>query len=563
MPCHGLGICHSPLPNSDYWFLDQLVAGSPVYNIARAFRLHGPLDLPALIQSIDEIVRRHEVLRTTFAVVDDQPVQVIVPSLTVRVPVVELWDLPALERESEAQRLAVEEAQRPFDLARGPLIRSTLLQLGQEEHILLLTMHHIVSDGWSANILYREIATLYEAFTARQPSPLPELPIQYADFALWQRQWLQGAVLEKHLAYWKEQLRGSPPLLDLPTDRPRPTQQTFRGALCPLHVSAALTRALTALSQQAGATLFMTLLAAFKTFLARYTAQADIVVGSPIANRTRVKLEPLIGCFVNTLVLRTDLSGNPGFWDVLRRVQHTAVEAYAHQDLPFERLVEELRPERTLSHAPLFQVMFAFQNTAPPILRLAHLTVTPFDVAPCTAKFDLTLYMVEEAERLTAMLNYNADLFDAATISRMLRHFQTLLEGIVANPAQRLSDVPLLTTAERQQLLGAWHDSTLADPQEQCLQQLFEAQVARTPDALAVTFGEVSWTYAQLNARANQLAHYLCQRGVGPEVPVAICVERSLDMLVGVLGILKAGGAYVPMDPASPQARLAYILEVT
>jgi Condensation domain/TubC N-terminal docking domain len=333
------------------WFLDQLVAGSPVYNIARAFRLHGPLDLPALIQSIDEIVRCHEVLRTTFAVVDEQPVQVIVPSLTVRVPVVELWDLPALERESEAQRLAVEEAQRPFDLAREPLIRSTLLQLGQEEHILLLTMHHIVSDGWSANILYREIATLYEAFTARQPSPLPELPIQYADFALWQRQWLQGAVLEKHLAYWKEQLRGSPPLLDLPTDHPRPTQQTFRGALRPLHLSAALTRALTALSQQAGATLFMTLLAAFKILLARYTAQADIVVGTPIAHRTRVELEPLIGCFVNTLVLRTDLSGNPGFWDVLRRVQHTAVEAYAHQDLPFERLVEELRPERTLSHA--------------------------------------------------------------------------------------------------------------------------------------------------------------------------------------------------------------------
>jgi amino acid adenylation domain-containing protein len=543
------------------WFLEQLEPGSPVYNIPAVLRLTGALDVQALEQSLNEIVRRHESLRTTFSVVEGEPVQVVVPALTLALPVVALEEFLPDEREAQAMQLATEEAQRPFDLAQGPLLQAALLRLDRENHILLLTMHHIVSDGWSRTVFFRELSTLYEAFYTGEPSPLPDLPIQYADFAVWQREWLPGEVLETQLSYWRQQLAGSPSVLNLPTDRPRPAVQSYRGARQSVMLPSALSESLRALSSQEGATLFTTLLAAFKVLLHRYTGEKDILVGTPIANRNRLEIENLIGFFVNTLVLRSDLSANPTFRELLSQAREICLEAYAHQDLPFEKLVRELQPERNLSHAPLFQVMFALQNVPRQTLELPGLTVNRLEVDSGTAKFDLALSIVEEAEGLRAVCEYNTDLFDATTIERMMGHYQTLLEGIVANPDQRVSLLPLLTEAERHQMLVEWNDTQVDYPEELCIHQLFEAQVERTPDAVAVVFEDQQLTYRELNTRANQLAHYLKERGVGPEVLVGICVERSLEMVVGLLGILKGGGAYVPLDPTYPEERLAYMLE--
>jgi amino acid adenylation domain-containing protein len=543
------------------WFLDQLDPGSPTYNVPIAFRVAGPLDKAVLEQSFNEIVRRHEALRTTFPAVDGEPIQVISPVLTVPVPVVDCRELPESEREAEVQRLANGEARRPFDLAQGPLLRTTLLRLGEEEHVLLLTMHHIVSDGWSAGILIRELAVLYEAFAAGKSSPLSEPPVQYADFARWQRQWLQGEVLDAQLAYWKQQLDGALSVLELPADRPRPAIQSFRGARQSLTVPQDLSESLKALSLQVGGTLFMTLLASFQTLLQRYTGQDDIIVGTPIANRDRAEIEGLIGCFANTLVLRTDLSGNPGFRDLLSRVRDVTLGAQDHQNLPFEKLVEELQPARDLSRTPLFQVMFGFQNTPMQSLQFAGLTLSPLEVYNGMAKFNLTLYMWEDQDGLTGTAEYNIDLFEAATITRMLRHFQRLLESVVANPDRCLSDLSLLPEAERRQLLVEWNNPQAHYPRDRCLHQLFETQVECSPDAVALVFEDQQLTYEELNARSNQLAHYLRNRGVGPQVLVGICLERSLQMVVGILGVLKAGGAYVPLDPASPEERLACILE--
>jgi amino acid adenylation domain-containing protein len=545
------------------WFLEQLEPGSPFYNQPAAVRLTGALNLAVLEQSFNEIVRRHEILRTTFFMVEGQPVQAIAPTLTLTLPVVDLQELPEVARREEVRRIVAEEARQPFNLAEGPLLRGTLLQLGEAEHILLFTTHHIICDGWSRGVLIRELAALYEVFSSGKPSPLPELPIQYADFAVWQRQWLQGEVLEAQLTYWKQQLAGSPPVLELPTDRPRPLVQTFQGATQSLMLPKDLTEALKDLSQQEDATLFMTLLAAFKTLLYRYTGQEDILVGTPIANRNRSEIERLIGFFVNTLVMRTDLGETPSFRELLSRVRKVALEAYARQDLPFEYLVDELQLERDLSHAPLFQVMFVFGNTPMSALELPGLTMSLLETDSGTAKFDLTLSMREIEQGLIGDLEYNTDLFDKSTIARMLTHFQTLLEGVVANPDQRLADLPLLTEAERQQLLVEWNDTQADYPSEVCLHQLFEAQVERSPDAIAVVFEDQQLTYRELNAKANQLAHHLQALGVGSEVLVGICVERSLEMVVGLLGILKAGGAYVPLDPNHPKERLAFILRDT
>ena len=545
------------------WFLDQLEPGNSVYNIPAAMCLRGALNGAALEQSLNEIVRRHEALRTTFSVMEGQPVQVIAPGLALTLPVVDLGNLLETEREAEAQRLTIEEAQRPFDLAQGPLLRTTLLRLDKEEHILLLTMHHIVSDGWSMGVLFRELSALYEAFSAGKPSPLPELPIQYADFAVWQRQWLQGETLEAQLAYWKKQLDGVCPVLELPTDRPRPAVQTFRGARQSMVLSKSLTEAVKALSHQEGTTLFMTLLAAFQTLLYRYTGQDDIIVGSPIANRNRSEIEGLIGFFVNTLVLRTDLSDNPTFRELLGRVREVALGAYAHQDLPFEKLVEALHPERDLSRNPMFQVMFILQNTPMATLELGGLTLNQLNVDWGIAMFDLTLSMRATEQGLMGFLEYNTDLFNAATISRMLDHFQTLLEGIVANPDQPIATLRLLTEAEWYQLLVEWNDTKVDYLEDLCIHQLFEAQVERTSDATVVIFGDKQLTYRELNTKANQLAHYLRKCGVGPEVLVGIYVERSPEMVIGVLGILKAGGAYVPLDPSYPKERLVFMLEDT
>jgi len=542
------------------WFLDQLDPGSPAYNRPSSIRLTGQLNVAALEKSLNEIVRRHEVLRTHFPMINGTAIQVIASNLILRLSVTDLSDWP--DRETEAQRLAASEAQRGFDLAQGPLIRAGLLRLNQEVHVLLLTMHHIVFDGWSMGVLLRELAALYEAFGTGKPSSLAKLPVQYVDFAHWQRQWLQGETLNTQLYYWKQKLADIT-VLNLPTVRPRPAVQTFQGGRQSLVLSKGLSDSLKALSQRENVTLFMTLLAAFQTLLHRYTGQDDIIVGSPIAGRHLVETEKLIGVFINTLVLRTDLSGNPTFQTLLARVRETALGAYAHQTLPFEKLVEEIQPERDLSRTPLFQVLFQLRNIPNETVEVQELRMDEFEFDTGVTRLDLALDMVDKPEGLSCVLMYNVVLFDGDTIRRMAGHFQTLLEGIVASPNQKLSELPLLTEVEQHKLLVEWNNTQREYPQDTCIHQLFEAQVERTPDAVAVRLEDRQLTYGELNNRANQLAHYLQSLGVKPEVLVGICVERSLEMVIGLLGILKAGGAYLPLDPAYPAARLAFMLEDT
>ncbi|MDZ7268843.1 MAG: amino acid adenylation domain-containing protein [candidate division KSB1 bacterium] len=542
------------------WFLDQLNPGSAFYNIAYAIHLQGGLDTAALSASLNEIIRRHEILRTTFDRRNGQPVQIIADTRSLELPVIDLQQLDANSRRAEAERLAAAEAGQPYDLARGPLLRATLLRLQPAEHLLLLGMHHIIADGWSMAVLIREMSALYTAFRSGRPSPLPPLRIQYADFALWQRDRLQGTTLENLLAYWKQRLGPTPPVLELPTDRPRPAVQSFNGATLRFELPQLLHEQLKDLCQQQGVTLFMCLLAAFKVLLCRYSGQQDICVGTPVANRNRAETEELIGFFVNTLALRSDLSGDPTFSEVLQRVRETALGAFEHQDLPFERLVEELQPERDMSRSPLFQVMFTFQNAAFPDLQLPGLRINVQEVDSHTVKFDLLLSM-EENNGLRGKLEYATDLFDAATMQRLLGHFRTLLEGIVANPGARLSQLPLLTADERRQLLVEWQpDQPVAESMPPIHHRIAE-QAARTPDAIAVVCGERQLSYAELNRRANQLAHLLRKSGVGPEVIVGLYLERSPEAVIGLLGILKAGGVYLPLDPAYPRDRLTFMLK--
>jgi amino acid adenylation domain-containing protein len=443
------------------------------------------------------------------------------------------------------------------------MLRALLLRLREEEHVLLLTMHHIASDGWSMSILFRELASLYESFLTGKPSALPDLAIQYQDYARWQRQWLQGDILEKQLAYWKQQLRGAPALLELPTDRPRPAVQSFQGARHVLSFPNALLESLKALSRQERATLYMIMLAAFQALLHRYSGQDTIVVGSPIAGRNYKETEDLIGFFVNTLVLKTDLTGNPTFKELIARVRAAAIGAYEHQDLPFEKLVEELHPDRNLGASPLFQVALAFQNVPNPVAELQGLRLIPLELHGRTSKFDLTLYLTEQAGTLEAGVEYNVDLFDQATIERMLAHYQRMLKSIVADPNCRVSELAMLTEREEHQLLIEWNDTRRDHPANHCIHQLFEQQAENAPNAIAVTFVNERLTYGELNRRANRLAHHLKKLGVGPDVLVGICADRSLEMVVGLLGILKAGGAYVPFDPGYPQERLKFMIEDT
>ena len=543
------------------WFLDQLQPNSSLYNIPLALRLTGFLEVAALEQSLEEIIHRHEALRTNFITINGQPTQIIQTVRNWKLSVIELQHLPRFEQETSAQELAITQAIQPFDLASGSLLRATLVVLSETEHILLICMHHIVSDEWSMGVFIQELATFYNAYAQGQPANAAPLPIQYADFAIWQRQWLVGEVLQSQLSYWKQQLKDAPALLSLPTDRPRPAVQKFVGAYQEFALSVELTQGLMQLSQQQGVTLFMTLLAGFDTLLYRYTGQSDILVGTPIANRNHSEIEGLIGFFVNTLVMRTDLSADPSFSSLLVRVREMALSAYAHQDLPFEMLVEALQPQRNLSHTPLFQVAFVFQNAPNSQVELTGLTVSPLVVESTTAKFDLTLAMENTGTGLVGVWEYNTDLFDSSTIERMASHFVTLLEGIVANPFERISQLPLLTAVEQQQLLIEWNDTQVDYPQDKCIHQLFEEQCLRTPDAVAVVFEEQQLTYDELNCRANQLAEYLRSLGVSADVLVGLCVERSLEMIVGLLAILKAGGAYVPLDPEYPQERLSFILE--
>jgi amino acid adenylation domain-containing protein len=556
------------------WFLDQWAPGNPVYHLPGILHIEGPLDVAALQRSLQEIVRRHEILRTSFITIADQPLQLIHPHGALSLQVADLQGRAVDAQDALVQELARAEACRPFDLSQGPLLRVTVLRLGQQRHVLLLTTHHIVADGWSFGVFWRELAAFYAAAVGGTAAQLPNLPFQYGDYARWQRQWLDGPIREVQLAYWRRQLAGAPPLLTLPTDRARPSVATSAGARVATTLPASLVEGLRALSRQEGATLFMTLLAGWQALLARYSGQDDIVVGTPIAGRTRVELEALIGCFVNTLALRTDLSGNPSVRELIRRVRDVCVGAYAHQDLPFEVLVEALRPERVLSHTPLFQVLFALQNAPMPALELAGLTLTPEAGATDTAKFDLALDLTETPAGLSGYLEYSTDLFEAATVARMAGHFQTLLEGMLADPERPIAALPLLTGVERQQLLVEWNATQAPYQRDRCIHELFESQAAATPDALAVSFEQRSTagaqqatgaikrlTYAELNARANQLAHYLRAHGVGPEIGVGVCLERSVELVVALLGILKAGGAYVPLDPAYPEERLAFMVQ--
>jgi amino acid adenylation domain-containing protein len=544
------------------WFLDQFEPGSPFYNIPAAVRLEGRPDAAALARALSLVARRHESLRTTFASLAGRPVQLVHPPSAAELPVSDLRRLAPAEARAAAERLAAEEARRPFDLSRGPLLRARLLLLPGGGGALLLTMHHIVSDGWSMGLLFRELGEAYESERRGRPLRLPELPVQYADFAQWQRRRLAGPALSRLLSYWRGRLSGAPPLLELPADRPRPPAQGFRGATRLFSLGAGTSAALKALAQREGVTLFMALLAAFKALLYRYTGRADLVVGTPIAGRDRRETEGLIGFFVNTLVLRTDLSGDPSFRRLLARVREVTLGAYEHQELPFERLVEELQPERSLSHNPLFQVLFSLQNT--PTLRdagsqssLESLQNTP---QLGVSRFDLALFTEEVEDGIIAGFEYSTDLFEAATIDRMVGHFQTLVEAAVADPDRRLSELPLLNEAERRQLLREWNATEAEYPAHACVHQLFEEQAERTPEAAAVVMRDRSWTYREVNERANRIAHYLRGRGVGPDVCVGICLERSPNLVAAMLGVLKAGGAYVPLDPAYPAERLAFIV---
>ena len=550
-------------------FLYQLTPDNPFYNVPAAIRLTGTLNQNALERSFQEIVRRHAALRTTFTTVDGQRVQVIEPDVKVKLSVVNLLSVATSDRERISQQLTTAEAQRPFNLTTDPLLRVTLLQFDSTESILLLTMHHIVADGWSLGILIRELACFYTAFVEKQTPVLPRLPIQYTDFACWQRNWLQG-VLEEQLTYWRRQLRDLP-VLNLKSDRPHPAIQTYRGATEALQISPTLTQALVVLSQQSGTSLFMTLLAAFQTLLYRYTGQEDIAVGSPIANRHRSELEGLIGFFVNSLVMRSDLSGNPTFRKLLSRVRDVALDAYKHQDLPFEKLVEELDPERDLNRNPLFQVAFALQNAPMQPLKLPGLMLEPAPLEVGSTRFDLEVHLWEPAhglqslwqsqEGLSGFISYSTDLFDKGRIKHLVGHFQTLLAGIVANPDARLSDLPLLTDAEYQHFVE-WN-LTHTECTARCFHQIFEAQVHDTPEALAIVSDMGSLTYKELNQQAESLAQTLRQMGVQADSLVGLCVDRSADMVIGILGILKAGGAYVPLDPNYPSDRLHFMLTDT
>jgi len=542
------------------WFIHQLDPRSSAYNMPFGLRLRGALDVGALRRSLAEVVRRHEALRTVTVDRGGGPVQVVLPHARVPFAVLDLTGLPGASRGAEAARRVAEEGRLPFDLARGPLLRVLLVRLGKEEWTLGFTMHHVVSDGWSMGVLVREVSELYAATCEGRDSVLPEPPVQYADFAVWQRAWLSGPRLEAQLRYWREKLEGAPPLLDLPVDRPRGSALGVAETGKPFVLSPAATRGLRSLGRREGATLFMTLLAGWQALLWRYSGQDDLVVGTATANRTRAEVEGLIGFFVNSLALRGDLSGDPTFRELLARVRETTLGAYAHQDLPFERLVEELAPERSLAHNPLFQVMFALQNMEVGPLALGDVEMEPLDRGGLGAKFDLRVSLTEVGDRVEGEIVYRADLFEDSTVERMAEAFRLLLEGAVAEPDRRLGALPLLEAAERERVVARWSGTGVGASPEDCVHERFAAQAARTPGAVALVHAGRTLTYAELDRRANRLAHRLVHRGVGPDVRVAICAERSPEMVVGLLAILKAGGAYVPLDSAFPPERLAYML---
>ncbi|MDF5731946.1 MAG: amino acid adenylation domain-containing protein, partial [Rhizonema sp. PD38] len=560
------------------YFIEQLTPSMSAYQFQESLRFQGDLNIPILEQSLSEILRRHEIFRTTFPSVEGKLVQVIHPHQPVKLVVINLQNVPKSEQEGEVQRLTDIAVQKPFNISELPLIRWTLLKLSDSEHVLVHVEHHMVHDGWSFNLFLRELLTLYQAFYEGKPSPLAEPSLQFADFAHWQRQWVLTEEAQAQLNYWQQKLSGSPPLLELPLNRPRPVEQTYQGGMLRMELPLDVCEALRNMGRQAGVTLFMSMFAVFVTMLYRYTGQEDLCVGSGVANRRWRETEGLIGMIVNNIVLRTNVSGNPTFRELLAQVRQVTLEGYANEDLPFDKVVEILKPERNLSYNPLFQVMFSFHDALLPELRLLGLTIKQHETLNNqSAKFDLDIVVIPRFEQrvgrnskdkakgierdgITLVWEYNSDLFDAATVERMMAQYQILLEGIVANPDQHISQYPLLTSEQQQQLLVEWNQTKTVDPEGKCIHQLVEEQGVLTPDAIAVVFENQKLTYQELNTQANQLAHYLRNLGVKPDTLVGICIERSLEMIVGLLGVLKAGGAYVPLDPAYPAERLTEII---
>ncbi|MBD3182749.1 amino acid adenylation domain-containing protein [Candidatus Poribacteria bacterium] len=541
------------------WFLDRFEPGNPAYHRPAYLRLKGKLDTDILRRSLNEIVKRHSVLRARFPERDGQPVQIIDSRLNLEIPVVDISNLSGKEREKEAQRIASDEVKKPFNLAQGPVIRVKIIKIGHEDHILLITFHHIVFDRWSFDILLKELSDLYSAFYSGKSSPLEELPIQYSDYSLWQNKLLEDGTLDEQLSYWLEKLSVPPEPLSLPTDRPRPSILTYRGSRQTLMISRKLLQSLRKLGQREEVTLFMTMLSAFQVLLYRYSRQEDITLGVPVAGRGAVESEELIGSFINTIILRIDLSGEPTFRELLARVKKEALEAYANQDIPFEKIVEQINPERSLSYKPLFQVLFNLENTPKKVEKIRELIIEEYKFDSGIAPFDITLEISEKEQGLSCVFTYNTDLFESSTIQRMLEHFQNLLESLVTNPDERISVLPILSSAEKHLIMREWNETSRDYDLDQCIHQLLEKQAKKTPESTAIVCKDKSLTYRELNARSNQLAHYLKRLGIGPEKTVGICMERSLDMITSIMGILKAGGAYVPMEHNYPEDRLSYM----
>ncbi|HEV2734153.1 MAG TPA: condensation domain-containing protein, partial [Longimicrobiaceae bacterium] len=555
-----------PLPLSfaqqRLWFLHQLDPASRAYSVPVALWMRGTLDVAALDRSLREIISRHEVLRTVFAESDGEPVQVVRPQGAVELPVVDLAGLPGASREAELGRLAAAHAHRPFDLRRGPLMRVMLVRVSPGDTGLLFNLHHIISDAWSAEVLVREVSTLYEGHLRGEARPLPELPVQYADFAAWQRKWLQGEVLEEQIGFWRERLRGAPPVLEIPTDRVRSATPGDEVARSTIVLPPELVGDLQALSEREGATLFMTLLGAWKLLLSRYSGQEDVVVGPVVAGRGRAEVEGLIGFFVNTLVLRTDLSGDPTVRELVRRARETTLGAFSHQELPFERLVKELQPERVAGRNPFFEVMFSLDQASgeAAVLELGDVRLSTLEGGRETAKFDLSLTFSHDGGALLGTLAYRESLYEAATIERLAGHLAVVLEEMAGEPGRRLSELSLLRGAERTQVLEEWNRTERPYPREVCIHERFEAQVRERPGATALVWEGVELTYAELDARANRLAHHLAGLGVGPERGVGVLLERGVELIVSILAVLKAGGCYVPLDPSYPAERLELML---
>jgi amino acid adenylation domain-containing protein len=542
------------------WFLEQMNPGSPAYNIPSAVRMKGKLDITALNNSFNEIIKRHEVLRTIFEMVDGQPVQTILPELKISIPIKDLTHISKEKQMENVGKIITEDNLKPYDLSKGPMLRILLLKLQEEEYVLCLNMHHIISDGWTLQVLMREVSILYSAFTGGKAAAIAQPPIQYGDYTVWQRAWVQGDTLKKQMDYWVSKLQGAKSVLELPADKQRPPVQGFKGARQYLELSPELTKELSELGQKKGVTIFMILLAAIKIIFYRYSGQSEIIVGTPIAGRNRTELEGLLGYFVNTLALRTELSGNPSFDEVLEKIRETTQEAYDHQELPFENIVEALQPERDLSRNPMYQVCFSYQNDAIPVIHMPGLELESLEVESGTSRFDIELQMWKLDDGIRGFFEYSADLFESSTIERLSEHFKCLLENIPQYHEKPINDIPYMTQQEKKKILYDWNN-TFAEYSKECVHQLFEQQAEKNPDKVAVVFEDSKLTYRELNSKANQLSHYLIKMGAGPETLIGICVERSFDMLISQLAILKAGSTYIPIDPAYPSERITFMIE--